>query len=444
MDSNFDFIDGNLGYVIQRGPTDDNSNDFIIENDTSDIIIEVHYIGTPANILKFEVDDITGISKVDYVSNNIHLDSGESPENKFDFDVKYDEFGEQILFSDSDSWSGQQGGIDPVYGLISIPLSSSFISSVGLGIGPGFQRDAISGTDGSLNMQSSLMYDIIINTDNTNPDIANTFLNIASMSKDFESLAPDGVESMMDSGLNNFKDPITQEVTNLDAGNLEMKSFFSQLETVDQNGGSEQTQDQALRNADNDMYEYVGRNETLQVVDQMPLFNISYTSPNGDDIIVDYNFFANQYGNSPGLSSGQKAFNANSFSNDMGLIGEYKINLEYNSDGGKQDWSFSNNIMIKLVDDFYKPANYINSNDSQVISDLVGDLPTGELLNQSGNFSYSSAEDKISYSSILSTAEGSGSGSSGSGSGGAGSGSSGNGFGSGGAGSGSGGSGSGG
>jgi hypothetical protein len=362
----YDFIDGDLAYVIKDNGGGDGANQQIIQ---------VHYLGTPATILKIDVENSAN-SSVDFVMNQIH-------------EASTDETGLEYLFGydveGASSWSGSAAGLDPALGIISIPLDADFVAGVaGTGIGPDAGKIAATGGDHSLNIQASTYYDIIALNEG---DIATSFEAIFA----YNEVVPSS---------NGGEDP------SMVAKDL-MQSFFIALETIPQSmTGNESgvlgytligTDDKISNNADNDMtlvYNDPFMGTEYYTLDQMPIFNISYTagengwanSTPGETYVIDYNFFTSEDG-TPGLSSGQNAFISDEFENDIGLIGEYRISAEQG-----ENWSFSANTTIKLASD-YEPIDSTGAAyyDNNLIS-FDYDPPVGEIVNQEATFSYSSAE----------------------------------------------------
>ena len=390
MDGGFDFINGDLGYVIQRAPdaTDDYGQPYVDNNpmvqyqtgNGNDLgyIIEVHYIGSPITTVKLEVNNMmgdigTGISQVNYVGNNIHSDSVDSSGLEYSIgfnDAVDDTYG-------LDAWGMQEGGLDPAYGIISIPLSSDFISGVAAGIGPDASKQAATGTDGSLNIQASLYYDVIAPVGGSdNADVA-SLLNIINLNSNIAIGSSNGGEN-----------PDT-------AARDSMRDFFASLEESSENVNVMQIPSMAVNNADNDMvekYQFSG----IMDVNQMPEFNISYIDAAGTHMVIDYDFAtsdAGTFANTPLLPTYQQ--------NDASLIGEFRINPDASMDGDGVDWSFDANFRLSLSSDF-NVQNYSNSGGSPTTNreTLAGHIPTlesGVAVDQSINISM--ANGKIAFAS---------------------------------------------
>ena len=178
MDGGFNYIDGDLGFYIQKDISNMGGGNSAIDlyeaNNMVDIgyIVEVHYIGSPITTLKLEVNNLSGDligdnSGVDYVQNVLHGDTNESPENVLYFDASV--ANNQDTTMGLTEWTVQQSSIDPAYGIVSFDINNfanQFFSSVYYDNGT--QTDYYTGdnphdfmTDVTLNVQSSLLYDII-------------------------------------------------------------------------------------------------------------------------------------------------------------------------------------------------------------------------------------------------------------------------------------------
>ena len=113
---NLDYIDptGTLGFNIEQDA-------YITSNSagvsSSDYIIEVHYLGSPASTIKLDVENIdTNVSQVDFIVKSVSENYAASPENVWFFkDGVDDTYG-------LTNWSGDMGGLDPAYGLVEIDI----------------------------------------------------------------------------------------------------------------------------------------------------------------------------------------------------------------------------------------------------------------------------------------------------------------------------------
>ena len=380
MDSGFDFVDGDLGYVIQRAPgvidetsglsyVDDNPMVQYNAANGNDLgyIIEVHYIGSPVTTVKLQVSNMMGdlgtsSSQVDYVGKAI------SPESTDDSGLEY-----KIIFDDNvddtyglNAWSMQAGGMDPAYGLISIPLSSDFISGVASGIGPDASKDAATGSDGSLNMQASLYYDII----SPNQEMAN-----ASTSALLDVITLNG--NTVAGSSNGGENP------NI-AADTAMNTLFASLQASPENQTVSLTNTDAIKTADDDMVEVAPGLEYM-LVNEMPEFNISYISAAGHQVFIDYDF---------ALASAGDGY----YQNDGSLIGEFRIKPDASTD---VDWSFDANFQLSVSTN-YDVQNYADSGGSTTDNreTLAGHIPTleyGMAVDQSINISM--ANGKIAFAS---------------------------------------------
>ena len=195
MDGGFDYINGDLGFYIQKtnGMNLDNNPLIVFDADPNETIVEVHYIGSPITTVKLEVsnllDDLdSGMAQVEYVANKIGstYNEGDIQANtstlasvpgqpvfstlEYEVILDADESGDIFNTYGLSEWSMQQGGLDPAYGIISIPVSADILGAL---VAPLYYVIDTSIVSGSINMQASLYYDIIsphqdsMNADNT-------------------------------------------------------------------------------------------------------------------------------------------------------------------------------------------------------------------------------------------------------------------------------------
>jgi len=378
MDGSFDFIKGDLGYVIQRAPgaTDDMSNPYVDDNEMvlyhadngNDLgyIIEVHYLGSAATGVMIAVSNMTGDigvagSQVDYVSNNINQASAASPEYTI-----YLDGGDSTV--DLDGWSLQQGGIDPAYGIISIPLNIDFVTGVATGMGE--EAASLVGiTNASLNMQSSLYYDIIAPSQAGDNNVTDVFQEV-----------------LLENNLSSSPDASTK-----------MENLFVALKAVSQNTLVNQVGTVAIANADDDMTDKSVQFEEagFMKVNQMPEYNISYTDASGQEMVIDYNF-----------ATGQAELLSPEEQSDASLIGEFRISPDSAMATDGVTWSFDTNIMISLSDltngGTYSVDNYSTGGTSrEAVANYIQNQPVGELVNESVTISYDSSTQKIAFASFM-------------------------------------------
>jgi len=128
MDGGFNFIDGDLGYIIQKAPGITDSNPMVSyhEGGANDLghIIEVHYLGSAATTVMVGVDNLTGAlaggsSQVNYVTNNI-----------YGHDTGTEHQIQQDSGNDASQWRLEIGSNDPAYGLVNFSLTPDFIKEV--------------------------------------------------------------------------------------------------------------------------------------------------------------------------------------------------------------------------------------------------------------------------------------------------------------------------
>ena len=111
-----DYIDtsGTLGFKIEQDAFTSSDS---LGVTSSDYIVEVHYLGSPASTIKLDVENITSnVSQVDFIVKSVATDYAQSPENVWYFKDGLDS-SEGLT-----NWSGDMSGTDPAYGIIEIDL----------------------------------------------------------------------------------------------------------------------------------------------------------------------------------------------------------------------------------------------------------------------------------------------------------------------------------
>jgi hypothetical protein len=111
-----DYIDptGTLGFNIEQDAYTTSSS---LGVSSSDYIIEVHYLGSPATTIKLDVENISSsVQQVDFIVKSVSNDYAQSPENVWYFKDGVEDT------SGLTNWSGDMAGVDPAYGLVEIEL----------------------------------------------------------------------------------------------------------------------------------------------------------------------------------------------------------------------------------------------------------------------------------------------------------------------------------
>jgi len=147
----FDFIDstGNFGYSIEQDKTL-TSDSLGVVTDADDYIIEVHYLGNAATTLKLNVSNIdaSALTDVNYVQKGFAYRSGEDGNVNVD---TYDTTLEAINAGET-SYSLQQGGLDPAFGMVQLHIPSTLTSE---------QQTTLGRDSDYLYLESALYFDVI-------------------------------------------------------------------------------------------------------------------------------------------------------------------------------------------------------------------------------------------------------------------------------------------
>jgi hypothetical protein len=387
MDGGFDYVDGDLAFYVQKDIYNNNGNgngnsaldlyeqvNYTNDDPRSDVgyIVEVHYIGSPITTLDLEVNNLSGDligdnSGVNYVQNVLHGDTNESPENAIYFDDTV--VNNQDTTFGLNEWTLQQSSIDPAYGVVSFDISFAdqmFNSLIYHENGTLTNDDADQDSydnmvDLTLNVQSSLLYDIITpHSSSDDSELADAFFHFL----DYENNSDDINDSFI----------AVLDLLKADDQNIDI---MIPLLT------------DAINNADDD-YTTAYPPMEFQNLNSMPIMNISYSLAGTSDIYtIPIDLSKTLSGNDTLviLSDAPQNMNYDGSSvivpDDTTLIGEFRILPEITETD--MNWAFDANIVLKLNANTYDADNYVvdGGASSTGIHNLALDaIPTGEILNK--------------------------------------------------------------